>query len=783
MPAPPDNSAATIPSSAPPPREKPPGNPAAYRFVRRIGAGAYGSVWLAEQRNTGKMVAVKFYHLGRGADRALPEREVEKLAALYTERDIVQLIDVDWNADPPYFVMEYLENGSLEDLVREGPLSVPEALRMVRSVAAALVHAHGRGVLHCDLKPANVLLDHDLHPRLADFGQSRLHNETDAALGTFFYMAPEQASLTATPDARWDVYALGALMYCLLTGLPPFRNDSTRTSLLSAENLENRLALYRKLIDESPRPTAHRHVRGMDGSLADIIDRCLAVRPSRRFPNAQAVLTALDERAARRARRPVLILGAVGPMLLMLVMGLFAWRGLNTTVARTTEVLTERMLESDRFASQFVAETAAREVDRRWQIMEQESADPDLRAAILACAGKAFRDPDRQKLQNRLERIKDENADAEATSWVLNDAEGRQLARAPFGETVDLNFRFRDYFHGQGRDFAPEAVPADVGPVKDSHRSLVFESRATGNRIVAFSSPVWSAPKGEAGRRVIGVMSMTVELGRFGELRPDENRRKHQIAVLVDTRADWTGRKGLILQHPKLAEMLARGRRLPEHRLPEERVIELEKLRRAVVEGKAPPEALTRDIDYHDPVEGVDADRSLATLEPVIARGRDTGWVVMVQEKYSDAVAPVGDLKGELLTIGLWALGIVAGVLTLLWALVIRAFNDSPAAGSGRHGAGTGDSAGTGSGSARKSVQPDLPPTIATGAVTQRTVRQGEGVDAQTTGVSIITSVAADEPNRADGSIITGVIEEGATEKPSAGDDPDPPTVRTDPRP
>ena len=94
-------------------------------------------------------------------------------------------------------------------------------------MAIGLVHAHGKGVLHCDLKPANILLDQDGKPRLADFGQSRLSTEQAPALGTMFYMAPEQADLEAVPDARWDVYALGALLYCMLTGGPPHRTGKT----------------------------------------------------------------------------------------------------------------------------------------------------------------------------------------------------------------------------------------------------------------------------------------------------------------------------------------------------------------------------------------------------------------------------------------------------------------------------------------------------------------------------------------------------------------------------
>ena len=96
---------------------------------------------------------------------------------------MVQLLGVGWDADPPYYIMEYLERGSLADRIAQGPLPVDEAVALFRDVATGLVHAHGKGVLHCDLKPANILLDQDGKPRLADFGQSRLSTRAGAGVG------------------------------------------------------------------------------------------------------------------------------------------------------------------------------------------------------------------------------------------------------------------------------------------------------------------------------------------------------------------------------------------------------------------------------------------------------------------------------------------------------------------------------------------------------------------------------------------------------------------------
>ncbi len=154
-----------------------------YQVERFLGAGAYGQVWVAVETNTGRRVAIKFYAHRGGLDWPLLSREAERLALLFADRYVVQLIDVGWDADPPYFVMEFLEQGSLADRLSNGPLEVQEAIELFRDVAIGLVHAHGKGVLHCDLKPANILLDQDGKPRLADFGQSRLSHEQTPVTG------------------------------------------------------------------------------------------------------------------------------------------------------------------------------------------------------------------------------------------------------------------------------------------------------------------------------------------------------------------------------------------------------------------------------------------------------------------------------------------------------------------------------------------------------------------------------------------------------------------------
>ncbi len=354
--------------------------------------------------------------------------------------------------------MEYLEHGSLEDLLRrEGRLGVDQAVTLFRDVAVGLLHAHGKGVLHCDLKPANVLLDQDSQPRLADFGQSRLSHEQTPALGTLFFMAPEQADPTAIPDVRWDVYALGALFYSMLTGSPPHRSEAAVTEIESATQLDDRLARYRQLIETSPPPSQHRNLPGVDRALADIIDRCLASNRDERFANVQAVLDALSARQVRRARRPLVLLGAIGPAAVLLVMSLFAWWSFDLMLDESDDSLQAAFLESNSFAAKLVAEKVTNALETRYAAVEEiaassrfqailESAldDPDLSRLRAQLGGLALPaderedlrsdlvdSPARQALQRRLEDLRSDESEPVMADWFVTDsARGRACRRA-----------------------------------------------------------------------------------------------------------------------------------------------------------------------------------------------------------------------------------------------------------------------------------------------------------------------------------------------------------------
>src|SRR5439155_11562166 len=137
-----------------------------------------------------------------------------------------------------------------------------------------LAYVHAKGVRHCDLKPGNVLLKARKRALIADFGQAHLSSDQSPALGTFFYMAPEQADLSKQiPDTRWDVYGLGAIVYAMLTGQPPREDPRLREELARTEELSHRLLRYREWVRAAPKPQGHRRVPGMDRRLAEVIDR------------------------------------------------------------------------------------------------------------------------------------------------------------------------------------------------------------------------------------------------------------------------------------------------------------------------------------------------------------------------------------------------------------------------------------------------------------------------------------------------------------------------------
>lgn len=664
-----------------------------YRILRPIGEGKYGSVWLAREQNTGKQVAIKFYANRRGVDWSLLGREVEKLAVLYTSRNIVGLLAVGWDHDPPYYVMEYLENGSLATRLAEGSLAPTDAVRIATRVCQALVHAHGSGILHCDLKPANILLDQDFEPRLCDFGQSRLADEHSHSLGTLFYMAPEQADLKAVPDARWDVYALGALIYNMLTGSPPYRSEENEQRISSQISLEDRLAAYRQIVETSPRPSRHRRVPGVDQQLIEIVDRCLAADPAKRFPNAQAVLDKLVSRERFRARRPLILLGLILPLLLLLFLVPLAMETMNDAVNTTQENLTRRALESDVLSANLLADTINRELEDRRHELEALAKDQPLRQEVAALATKPV--AEREPLVARLDRLKHENderlkelgriADA---SWFLLDSTGVQRWRSPRASIPDEDLAWRDFFHGGGNDYPPDDVPVDNHAIRSCRISIPFKSSNSELYVVALSVPIFDPVEGED---VIGVLCRTLTLG---SLIKDYQRNWHgndadgvnrKLAIVDGSDHDGDHHWQLLahswMDDSKLERITeADFRKLQLAGTNNKDVINnLDQLMRQSRKGE---DAVTTDDEfdrtrhYVDPVHQFEPETYggewLAAFSPV----GSTKWIAVVQERKDAALRPVQELQSRMLISARGGVLLVFCLVAGSWWLIVTLLNE-----------------------------------------------------------------------------------------------------------
>ena len=207
-----------------------------YRILERISAeGAQGEVYKAEDiQIRSRVVALKFLAPTLATDKdsvARIRREAEAIARL-DHPNIVTIYEFAWHHDLPFLCMQYLEGGSLRDLVRKGPLSVEETVRIGAQLAAALSYAHARGVIHCDVKPANVMVTTGGHVKLADFGLAEIEQQTkigsDGLIkGTLAYMAPEVLS-QERPTEQSDIYSLGVVLYELVTGVKPFQSNDIR---------------------------------------------------------------------------------------------------------------------------------------------------------------------------------------------------------------------------------------------------------------------------------------------------------------------------------------------------------------------------------------------------------------------------------------------------------------------------------------------------------------------------------------------------------------------------
>jgi WD40 repeat protein/serine/threonine protein kinase len=316
-----------------------------YEIRAELGRGGMGVVYRAYHLGLQRQVALKMVRSGEHADESELHRfldEARKLAAL-SHPHIVPIYDIGAYDGLPYFAMEFLDGGPLSDQLKHGPLPAVEAAKFIEVVARAVEYAHQMGILHRDLKPSNILLKkkadgpprsedpvvttpariaspappdrffvHPLastnySPKITDFGLARHFDgsfspwSTETIVGTPSYMAPEQATGPMGPGVTpaSDVYSLGAILYELLAGKPPFRADTPLATLLEA-------------LEKEPVPPS-RFAPGIPRELEAICLHCLEKEPSRRYPSASALADDLRRFVDRQPIRVKVRRGARQP--------------------------------------------------------------------------------------------------------------------------------------------------------------------------------------------------------------------------------------------------------------------------------------------------------------------------------------------------------------------------------------------------------------------------------------------------------------------------------------
>lgn len=642
--------------------------------------GGLGTVYVGEDQNLNRQVAVKFIHRNLAQDRESCERF--QLEAEVTGRlehpGVIPMYGVGKDDNGrPFYAMRFIDGHTFDEAIRryygadvrgEDPQSVEfrRLLQSFVSICETIAYAHNRGIVHRDIKPDNVLLGRYGETILVDWGLAvpvirderfRLSGEqtlmprnangpanSSRGAGTPAYMSPEQASELA-PTPASDIYSLGATLFKVLTGRPPVSGDSLRE--IKTKVIEGRL----------PRPSEIR--KGVPGALEAICRKAMSTSPNDRYATALDLARDVERfladepieiyresfaqvllRSMRRHRMAAMV-ALVGLTSCLLIAAIASVWLLNSahqqTLARNRAEDASKSAEVARrqnlgASSMFLAKSLAHEIDLRWRILESEAASPRLRELLTAINQQGDGDQapqtDTADLQRWIEKRWIANSTAfQSTCWAINAFDGTQVARVPESvggrraPSLGKNYRHRDYFHGEGRDLTPEELAErdQVLPLpnKDVYVSAVFQGDSTQTLMVTFSVPIWSGPPEEVDRQRIGTLAAPVELGDFSV---------GKNALLADTRLDQlNGRAGLILHHPDL------GHRRREDDLPYLDQATLEIAGR-LTESQLDEAGVVSTL--FDPV--IEKDR-LAAMEPVMIRGRkyperETGWVVIVME-------------------------------------------------------------------------------------------------------------------------------------------------------
>jgi eukaryotic-like serine/threonine-protein kinase len=627
----------TVDYRAPGDRTEQPQHLGEYELLGEIGRGAMGVVYRARPAGTNLVVALKRVE-ARGLDGAEAVRrfreEVENASGL-RHPHIVPIYHVGEQNGRPFYTMALIGGGSLEQKLAHYQANPRAGVALVAKVARAVHYAHQRRLLHRDLKPGNILLDEAGEPQVADFGLATRLDPGGAAAGgpiagSLPWMAPEAVRRDATLTTAVDLWALGIILYEMLTGRRPF-GGKDRGALKHAI-LEGELV--------PPRAANPRVSRDLDA----VCRRCLEKDPDRRYESAAALALDLErwlrdepvrarkagplERVGKWGRRHPAMAGGLLFLAVLVVAGVVA----AVTMADEQERrLRQEVCRGNEFAARHVASTVLAQLQHFGDAVEGAADSGRLKEA---CAAKDWPAVEAFLKARLMDAPPGPGAPPFATAFVL-DPTGVIRAEWPQRhKVVGEDFHERDYFRGA-------RARADRADGKRVHLSRVFTSKNDGLDKLAVSVPFRLSPNGP-----VWVLGATVPTDATLGVGGIHDQVRKAFSVLLAPR-EPDGAEYVVLVHPGYES------REPSVPLPPGRL--------RPTEG-----GFAADDAYADPVAGRHPDyagRWLAGFAPVPG----TELVVVVQQPYDEAVAPyraffrrflewlaAAAVAGALLVAGLW---------------------------------------------------------------------------------------------------------------------------------
>ncbi|MBN1211709.1 MAG: protein kinase [candidate division Zixibacteria bacterium] len=270
-----------------------------FTVLKKLGFGGMGEVYLAEDRELNRQVALKFLPLPLCRDEDCRKRfkREARAAAQLSHPNIVTIYEVAEFQGRPFIAMEHIEGKSLSDIIRKNELKLSEVLELAMQICEGMHRAHHSGVIHRDIKPSNIMVDNDGRVKILDFGLASIKNEQKitrdgAVLGTSGYMSPEQI-LGEKIDERSDIFALGIVFYEMITGRQPFKKDSED-------------ATYRAILEETPEPL-RRFKADVPEEWQHVVAKALEKNPSLRYQHSDECRSDLKRLQVKLESRPGLM--------------------------------------------------------------------------------------------------------------------------------------------------------------------------------------------------------------------------------------------------------------------------------------------------------------------------------------------------------------------------------------------------------------------------------------------------------------------------------------------